>query len=76
MIHYPLEKESWIDFQNYALFPHMTVQQNIAYGLEQRNYTKGDIRKEVSKALDMVQLIGFENRNHASSPEGSNKELP
>ena len=58
----PYKRNIGLVFQNYALFPHMTVQQNIAYGLEQRNYTKGDIKKEVSKALDMVQLIGFENR--------------
>jgi spermidine/putrescine transport system ATP-binding protein len=49
-------------FQSYALFPHMTVEENIAYGLEQRGYSKEDIKKEVHKALDMVQLVGMEKR--------------
>jgi spermidine/putrescine ABC transporter ATP-binding subunit len=49
-------------FQSYALFPHMTVEQNVAYGLEQRNMTRADIRREVAKILEMVQLTGFERR--------------
>jgi spermidine/putrescine transport system ATP-binding protein len=58
----PYKRNIGLVFQSYALFPHMTVGENIAYGLEQRNFTKGDIKKEVSKALEMVQLTGFENR--------------
>lgn len=58
----PYKRNIGLVFQNYALFPHMTVSQNIAYGLEQRNFTKGEIKKEVSKALEMVQLTGYENR--------------
>ena len=58
----PYKRNIGLVFQSYALFPHMTVGENIAYGLEQRNFTKGDINKEVSKALEMVQLTGFENR--------------
>lgn len=49
-------------FQSYALFPHMTVEQNIAYGLEQRKMTKGEIKAEVAKALEMVQLAGYAKR--------------
>ncbi|MGG4035657.1 ABC transporter ATP-binding protein [Paenibacillus cisolokensis] len=49
-------------FQSYALFPHMTVAQNVAYGLEQRKMSRSDIRKEVAKALEMVRLTGYENR--------------
>jgi spermidine/putrescine transport system ATP-binding protein len=58
----PYKRNIGLVFQSYALFPHMTVGQNIAYGLEQRNFTKGDIKREVSAALEMVQLTGFENR--------------
>lgn len=58
----PYKRNIGLVFQSYALFPHMTVSQNIAYGLEQRSFTRGDIKKEVSKALEMVQLTGFENR--------------
>lgn len=49
-------------FQSYALFPHMNVEQNIAYGLEQRKMSQSEIRKEVAKAIEMVQLTGFEKR--------------
>jgi len=49
-------------FQNYALFPHMTVFQNIAFGLEMRKVPKIDIRRRVLEALEMIQLPGMENR--------------
>lgn len=49
-------------FQSYALFPHMTVEQNIAYGLEQRKISKGEIKKEIAQAIEMVQLTGLEKR--------------
>lgn len=51
-----------IVFQSYALFPHMTVAQNVAYGLEQRKMDKKEIRRKVADAIDMVQLTGYENR--------------
>lgn len=49
-------------FQSYALFPHMTVEQNIAYGLEQRGMPKAQIRTEVAEAIEMVRLSGYEKR--------------
>jgi putative spermidine/putrescine transport system ATP-binding protein len=49
-------------FQNYALFPHMTVAENMAFPLEVRNTDKSEIKERVNKALSMVQLNGFENR--------------
>ena len=49
-------------FQNYALFPHMTVYENLAFPLKVRKVTKEDIDKKVDKALSMVSLSGFENR--------------
>jgi spermidine/putrescine transport system ATP-binding protein len=49
-------------FQSYALFPHMTVQQNVVFGLHRRG-VRGDLaRKEVARALEMVRLGGFEDR--------------
>lgn len=58
----PYKRNMGFVFQSYALFPHMTVEENIAYGLEQRNYTRADIKKEVARVLEMVQLTGFEKR--------------
>ncbi len=49
-------------FQNYALFPHMTVYENLAFPLKVRKMSKEDIDKKVDKALSMVSLSGFENR--------------
>ncbi len=49
-------------FQNYALFPHMTVGQNIAYSLRLRKAPKEEQRKTVEEMLDLVQLSGYEKR--------------
>jgi len=49
-------------FQNYALFPHMTVFENLAFPLKVRKMSKEEIDKKVDKALSMVSLSGFENR--------------
>jgi sulfate/thiosulfate transport system ATP-binding protein len=49
-------------FQHYALFKHMTVRQNIAFGLEIRKATKGKIKERVEELLDLVQLSGLGNR--------------
>lgn len=49
-------------FQNYALFPHMTVAENLAFPLEVRKMGRGEIRDRVAKALSMVELSGFDKR--------------
>jgi spermidine/putrescine transport system ATP-binding protein len=49
-------------FQSYALFPHMTVYQNTAFGLEMHHVRKDEIQERVTQALDLVQLPGKENR--------------
>ena len=43
-------------FQNYALFPHMTVRQNLAFGLEMRGVSKGEIGQRIARVLETVQL--------------------
>jgi spermidine/putrescine ABC transporter ATP-binding subunit len=49
-------------FQNYALFPHMTVQENVAFGLDVRGVGGAEQRKRVADALAMVRLSGLEQR--------------
>ena len=49
-------------FQNYALFPHMTVYENLAFPLKVRKFSKDDTDKKVEKALSMVSLSGFGSR--------------
>jgi spermidine/putrescine transport system ATP-binding protein len=49
-------------FQNYALFPHKTIFDNVAFGLKYRNISKADIRAKVKQALEIVRLPGVEQR--------------
>ena len=49
-------------FQSYGLFPHMTVRQNIAYGLRIRRAAKAEIEKQVTEIVDLVHLEGLEER--------------
>jgi len=49
-------------FQNYALFPHMTVEGNVAFGLRMKGASEGEVRKRVAWALELVGLLGLERR--------------
>ena len=58
----PYKRNIGMVFQNYALFPHMSVFENIAFPLQMRRVSKAEIKKRVNWALDLVQLGGFEYR--------------
>jgi len=58
----PEKRGIGIVFQNYAIFPHMTVFDNIAFGLKMRKVPKREIRGRVGKALEQVNLDGYERR--------------
>ena len=58
----PYDREVNTVFQNYALFPHMTIYDNLAFGLTVKKVNKAEIKKRVTEILDLVQLVGFENR--------------
>ncbi len=58
----PQKRDLGMVFQNYALFPHMTVEQNIAFPLEMRRVPRAEARARVARALEMVQLPGYERR--------------
>jgi spermidine/putrescine transport system ATP-binding protein len=49
-------------FQNYALFPHLTIFENVAFGLRRRGVKSGEIGSRVTEMLDLVELKGFERR--------------
>lgn len=62
-------------FQNYALFPHMSVGENLAFPLEVRKMSKPDIEAAVKKALDMVQMGDFINRRPAQLSGGQQQRI-
>ena len=62
-------------FQDYALFPHMTVAQNIEYGLRVRRVAKGQRREKVDQALEMVRLPGLGGRKPAQLSGGQRQRV-
>ena len=62
-------------FQDYALFPHMTVGQNIEYGLRVRRVPRADRREKVDRALEMVRLSGLGDRKPAQLSGGQRQRV-
>ncbi len=62
-------------FQNYALFPHMTVAENLAFPLEVRKMSKSEVEQRVQRALDMVQLGEFSSRRPAQLSGGQQQRV-
>lgn len=58
----PYKRNIGIVFQSYALFPHLDVFENVAFGLRTRRVAKSEIRTRVAKALETVELVGLETR--------------
>jgi putative spermidine/putrescine transport system ATP-binding protein len=58
----PYHRDIGVVFQNYALFPHMTVAENVAYGLRMRKVARDALRERVRAALQLVHLEGLEGR--------------
>ena len=58
----PYERPVNMMFQSYALFPHMSVERNIAFGLEQEGLQRAEIRRQVGDILDIVKMGGFGSR--------------
>lgn len=62
-------------FQNYAIFPHMNVYENIAFGLRLRNVPESDIKKKVAAALDQVGMSGLEARLQSEMSGGQQQRV-
>ncbi len=62
-------------FQNYALFPHLNVFENIAFGLRYQNFGKFEIKKKVFEVLELVKLNGLENRKPSELSGGQKQRV-
>jgi putative spermidine/putrescine transport system ATP-binding protein len=71
----PHKRGIGVVFQNYALFPHMTVAANVAFPLEVRGLAREDVRQRVTKALDMVRLAAFGGRRPAQLSGGQQQRV-
>ncbi len=71
----PYERNIGMVFQNYALFPHMTVEENVAFPLSVRQISKPDITARVARALDMVRLRQFGDRRPAQLSGGQQQRV-
>lgn len=71
----PHERNIGMVFQNYALFPHLTVAENLAFPLQVRKLPPNDINKKVARALDMVQLGGFGKRRPGQLSGGQQQRV-
>jgi putative spermidine/putrescine transport system ATP-binding protein len=71
----PHKRDIGMVFQNYALFPHMTVAENLAFPLQVRKLPRSDVEQRVDKALGMVELNGYEGRRPAQLSGGQQQRV-
>jgi spermidine/putrescine transport system ATP-binding protein len=71
----PYKRDVNTVFQSYALFPHMSVADNVAFGLERRGIAKGEIRSRVSEVLELVDLAGREKRKPTQLSGGQQQRV-
>jgi putative spermidine/putrescine transport system ATP-binding protein len=71
----PHKRDTGMVFQNYALFPHRTIFENIGFGLRMRHIPKSDIRERVNEALKLVELEGFGERRPSQLSGGQQQRV-
>ncbi len=71
----PEKRDIGMVFQSYALFPHMTVAENLAFPLQARKVPKAEIEKKVTKVLDMVRLTSFAGRRPGQLSGGQQQRV-
>src|SRR6201992_1177760 len=71
----PKERDIAMVFQNYALYPHMTVEQNLAFGLQQRKTPKDEIRRRVAEVAKMLGLEQYLKRKPAALSGGQRQRV-
>src|SRR6201997_1014837 len=71
----PKDRDIAMVFQNYALYPHMTVEQNLAFGLQQRKTPKEDIKRRVAEVAKMLGLEDYLKRKPAALSGGQRQRV-
>ena len=71
----PYKRDCNTVFQSHALFPHMTVAENIGFGLVERKLSKGEIKQKVADKIKLVNLVGMENRRPAQLSGGQQQRV-
>jgi spermidine/putrescine transport system ATP-binding protein len=71
----PYKRDVNTVFQSYALFPHLDIFENVAFGLRRQKVDKGDIKKRVMETLDLVDLEGFEHRRPGQMSGGQQQRV-
>jgi len=71
----PWKRNVGMVFQNYALWPHMTVAKNVAFGLEERRLPRDEVRRRADAALDLVGLAGYGARRPAQLSGGQQQRV-
>src|ERR1700683_2075404 len=71
----PKDRDIAMVFQNYALYPHMTVEQNLAFGLQQRKTPKDEIRRRVTEVAKMLGLEDYLKRKPAALSGGQRQRV-
>ena len=71
----PWRRDLGMVFQNYALWPHMTVFENVAFGLRERKVPRGEVKTRVAKALEQVDLKGTEGRRPSQLSGGQQQRV-
>ena len=71
----PFRRDVNTVFQSYALFPHLSVERNVAFGLERRKVDKAEVRRRVGETLDLVQLHGLGRRKPGQLSGGQQQRV-
>ena len=71
----PFKRDVNTVFQSYALFPHLDVRRNVAFGLERRRLSKADVGRRVTEVLDLTQLTGLEGRKPSQLSGGQQQRV-